>query len=170
MLDIQRIRNNPEEVKAALKKRLYDVDFTELLEWDKKRRNLIAESEELKSRKNKVSGQIPILKKEGKDVSELLADMKNISDQVKRMEDELKEVEDKIQDFMAALPNIPAEDVVPGGKENNQVIRSFGEKPTFSFEPKNHVDLVTSLGLVDYERGVKIGGNGFWFTLEMAHF
>ncbi|NLM73463.1 MAG: serine--tRNA ligase [Clostridiaceae bacterium] len=162
MLDIQRIRNNPEEVKAALKKRLYDVDFTELLEWDKKRRNLIAESEELKSRKNKVSGQIPILKKEGKDVSELLADMKNISDQVKRMEDELKEVEDKIQDFMAALPNIPAEDVVPGGKENNQVIRSFGEKPTFSFEPKNHVDLVTSLGLVDYERGVKIGGNGFW--------
>ncbi len=162
MLDIQRIRNNPDEVKKALEKRLYDVDFTELLDWDKRRRSIITESEELKSKKNKVSGQIPVLKKQGKDVSDLLSDMKNISEQVKKMEEELREVENKINDFMSALPNIPADDVVAGGKENNQVIRTFGEKPQFSFEPKNHVDLVTSLGLVDYERGVKIGGNGFW--------
>ncbi|MDD4495007.1 MAG: serine--tRNA ligase, partial [Eubacteriales bacterium] len=68
----------------------------------------------------------------------------------------------KIRDFLAALPNIPADDVVAGGKENNQVVRSWGEKPEFSFKPKDHVQLVTDLKLVDYERGVKLGGNGFW--------
>lgn len=162
MLDIQKIRQNPDEVKAALKKRLYDVDFTELLSWDQKRRSLIQESEELKAKKNKVSAEVPVLKKQGQDVSELLAEMKKISDRVKELDDELREVEEKINNFIAVLPNIPADDVVPGGKENNQVVRTFGEKPVFSFTPKNHVDLVTSLGLIDYERGVKIGGNGFW--------
>lgn len=162
MLDINRIRNNPEEVSQALKKRLIDVDFTELLEWDRKRRSIISESETLKARKNKVSSEIPFLKKSGGDVSGLLAEMKDISDRVKLMEDELRVVEGKINDFMAGLPNIPADDVVAGGKENNQVIRIFGQKPEFSFETKNHVDLATFLGLIDYERGAKIGGNGFW--------
>jgi seryl-tRNA synthetase len=162
MLDIQRIRNNPEEVRLALKKRLYDVDFSELLSWDQKRRGLISESEALKAKKNKVSSEIPMLKKQGKDVTELFAEMKEISDSIKKMDDELKIVEDKINSFIAALPNIPADDVVAGGKENNKVVRIFKEKPEFSFKPKNHVDLVNSLGLIDYERGVKIGGNGFW--------
>ncbi|NLM76306.1 MAG: serine--tRNA ligase [Clostridiaceae bacterium] len=162
MLDIQKIRNNPEEVKNALKKRLYDVDFTELLSWDKERRSIIAESEELKAKRNKISAEIPALKKQGKDISELLADMKNVSDTIKKMDDQLREIEGKINDFLAGLPNIPADDVVAGGKENNQVIRVYGEKPEFSFETKNHVDLVTDLGLVDYERGAKIGGSGFW--------
>jgi len=162
MLDIQRIRNNPDEIRDALKKRLYEVDFTELLEWDRKRRSLIAESEELKARKNKVSAQIPMLKKQGKDINDLLSEMKDISDRVKDMEENLSDIEQKIHDFMAALPNIPASDVVAGGKENNQVISTSGQKPEFDFEPKNHVDLVTSLKLVDYERGAKIGGSGFW--------
>lgn len=162
MLDIQRIRNNTEEVKLALHKRLYEVDFTELLTWDQRRRTLISESEELKAKKNKVSSEIPMLKKQGKDVAYLISEMKEISDRVKIMEDELKIFEDKINNFLAALPNIPAVDVIAGGKENNKVVRTFGEKPKFSWEPKNHVDLVNSLGLIDYERGVKIGGNGFW--------
>jgi len=162
MLDIQRIRSNPEEVKNALKKRMFDVDFTELLSWDKERRSIIAESEELKAKRNKISSEIPVLKKQGKDVSDLLADMKNISDTIKKMDDQLREVEEKINNFLSALPNIPADDVVAGGKENNQVVRVYGEKPEFSFKIKNHVDLVTDLGLVDYERGVKIGGSGFW--------
>lgn len=162
MLDINRIRNNPEEVRQALKKRLYEVDFTELLSWDVKRRSIIAESEELKARKNKVSSEIPSLKKSGQDVTGLMAEMKEISEKVKGMEDELKTIEDRITQFVACLPNIPAEDVIPGGKENNQVVRVFGQKPEFGFTPKNHVDLVTSLGLIDYERGVKIGGSGFW--------
>ncbi|NLL66099.1 MAG: serine--tRNA ligase [Clostridiaceae bacterium] len=162
MLDIQRIRNNPEEVKAALQKRLYEVDFTELLSWDQKRRSIISQSEELKAGKNKVSAQIPVLIKQGTDVTSLKAEMKEISDQIKVMDDELRIVETKINDFLAALPNIPADDVIAGGKENNKVVRAFGNKPEFNFEPKNHVDLVTSLGLIDYERGVKLGGNGFW--------
>ncbi len=162
MLDIQKIRNNPEEIRLALQKRLYEVDFTELLSWDQQRRSIISQSEELKARKNKVSAEIPALIKEGTDVNPLKAEMKEISDRIKVMEDELREVETKINDFLAALPNIPADDVVPGGKENNKVVRTFGEKPEFNFEPKNHVDLVTSLGLIDYERGAKIGGNGFW--------
>ncbi len=162
MLDIQRIRNNPEEVRLALQKRLYEVDFTELLSWDQKRRSIISESEELKARKNKVSSEIPILKKQGQDVTQLMTQMKEISDRVKVMEEELKSVEEKMNQFLSALPNIPADDVVPGGKENNQVVRTFGQKPEFSFPPKNHVDLVTSCGLIDYERGAKIGGSGFW--------
>jgi seryl-tRNA synthetase (EC 6.1.1.11) len=162
MLDINEIRKDPERIRKALAKRLVDVDFTELLEWDQKRRSLIAESESLKAKKNKVSSQIPFLKKEGRDVSGLLAEMKDISEKVKQMDDELKDLEEKINKFIAALPNIPADDVVPGGKENNQVVRVYGEKPKFTFAPKNHVELVTSLGLIDYERGVKLGGNGFW--------
>lgn len=162
MLDINEIRNNPERIKNALAKRLVEVDFTEFLEWDQKRRSLIAESEALKARKNKVSSEIPFLKKEGKDVTVLLNEMKEISEKIKTLEDELKAVEDAIFRFVAGLPNLPAEDVVAGGKENNQVVKVHGEKPRFSFTPKNHVDLVNSLGLIDYERGVKLGGNGFW--------
>ena len=162
MLDINRIRNNPDEVRQALKKRLIDVDFTEFLEWDQKRRAIISESEALKARKNKVSAEIPSMKKEGRDVSVLLVKMKEISEKVKIMEDELRALEDRITDFVAGLPNTTADDVVAGGKENNQVVRSFGKRPEFAFIPKNHVDLVTSLGLIDYERGAKIGGNGFW--------
>ena len=162
MLDIQRIRNNPEEVRLALQKRLYEVDFTELLSWDQKRRSIISGSEELKAKKNRVSSQIPVLKKQGRDVSAIVAEMKDISDKVKQMDEELRDIEEKITNFLAALPNIPADDVVAGGKEKNQTVRVFGKKPEFSFEPKNHVDLVNDLGLIDYERGVKIGGNGFW--------
>ncbi len=162
MLDIQKIRNNPEEVRTALQKRLYEVDFTELLSWDQKRRSIISQSEELKAKKNKVSAEIPALIKQGTDVTSVKAEMKEISEQIKVMDDELRSVETNINDFLAALPNIPADDVIPGGKENNVVARTFGKKPEFKFEPKNHVDLVTSLGLIDYERGVKIGGNGFW--------
>ena len=162
MLDIIEIRNDPERIKKALAKRLVDVDFTEFLDWDQKRRSLITESEALKARKNKVSSEIPVLKREGKDISGLLNEMKEISDKVKTLEDDLRKVEGEINDFVAALPNLPADDVIAGGKENNQAVRTFGEKPNFAFIPKNHVDLVNSLGLIDYERGVKLGGNGFW--------
>ncbi len=162
MLDIVRIRNNPEEVRTALGKRLIDVDFKELLEWDIARRSLITGMEELKAKKNKVSAEIPQLKKQGVDISTVQAEMKEIGETIRVQEEELRVLDAKIQDFVGGLPNIPAEDVVAGGKENNQVVRMFGKKPAFDFEPKHHVDLVTSLGLIDYERGVKIGGSGFW--------
>lgn len=162
MLDINRIRTNPEEVKNALLKRMDNVDFTELLEWDKERRHLIALNDEKKAKRNKVSGDIPRLKKEGKDVSDLLSEMKTLSDDIKENDDKIRVLEEKIFTFLSALPNIPADDVVAGGKENNKVVRIWGEKPSFDFEPKNHVDLATSLKLIDYERGAKLSGNGYW--------
>ncbi len=162
MLDINRIRTNPEAVQAALKKRMLDVNFSELLHWDVERRTLIAATEENKAKRNKVSSEVPKMKKEGKDVSVVLEEMKALGDVIKTQEECLKTLEADIQDFVGGLPNLPADDVVAGGKEFNEVVRSFGEKPVFTFEPKHHVDLVTSLGLIDYERGVKIGGSGFW--------
>jgi len=168
MLDINRIRNNTDEVKNALLKRMDDVDFSELLDWDKQRRQLIASNDEKKAKRNKVSADIPRLKKEGKDVSGLLSEMKMLSDNIKENDDAIRELEEKINLFLSALPNIPADDVTAGGKENNRVVRTWGEKPSFTFEPKNHVDLATGLGLIDYERGAKIGGSGYWVYTGMG--
>lgn len=168
MLDINKIRNNPEEIKKALLKRMDDVDFTELLEWDAQRRNLIIINDEKKARRNKVSDDIPVLKKQGIDVQDLISEMKLLSNEIKENDNILRDIEAKIHQFLSALPNIPADDVLPGGKENNQVVRDWGKKPEFDFTPKNHVDLATGLGLIDYERGAKIGGNGFWVYTGMG--
>jgi seryl-tRNA synthetase len=162
MLDIYLIRTNPEGVAAALKKKDFHIDFTELLSWDEESRRMTTESEELRARRNKVSGEIPQLKKQGQDVTALLEEMKGIGDRIKTLEEEKAVLDKKIFDLVAALPNTPAEDVVPGGKEANQVVRTFGTKPEFGFQPKDHVTLATGLGLIDYERGTKLGGAGFW--------
>ena len=162
MLDINLIRNNPDYVKEALAKREYEVDFTEFLAWDARRREILVEDETLKAERNKKSKEIPMLKKQGLDATGLLEELKQMADRVKEMDEEQTALEEKITKFVQALPNLPAEDVVAGGKENNKVIKTFGEKPQFDFEIKNHVDLCTGLGLIDYERGVKMGGNGFW--------
>ncbi|MDO4740838.1 MAG: serine--tRNA ligase [Eubacteriales bacterium] len=162
MLDINLIRSNPEYVVEALKKREYDLDLTEFLSWDARRREIIVENETIKAERNKKSKEIPMLKKQGLDATELLAQLKEMADRVKELDDEQAVVEEKIRKFVLALPNLPAEDVVAGGKENNAVVKVFGEKPVFEYEAKNHVDLCESLGLIDYERGVKMGGNGYW--------
>ncbi len=162
MLDLNLIRSNPEQVKAALAKRLYDVDFTELLAWDAERRSLIRENEDARAEANRLNKTIPARKKAGEDVSGILASLKAESEKIKMREDQLRELDQKITTFVAALPNMPADDVVAGGKEANQVVSVFGEKPQFDFEPKSHMELCQSLGLIDYERGVKMGGNGYW--------
>ena len=168
MLDINLIRKDPEFVKAALAKREYEVDFTELLQWDARRKEIIAEGEALKAERNRINKEIPRLKKEGADVSAVMAQMKESGEKVKSLDEELRQVEAKIEEFVAALPNLPADDVVAGGKENNQVVKVFGEKPVFNFEAKNHVDLCPSLGLIDYERGVKLAGNGYWLYTDLG--
>lgn len=162
MLDIQLIRTNPEAVIVALKKKLFEVDFKEFLTWDEESRRITGEVENLRARRNKVSADIPQLKKKGEDVNALMQEMKEIGSRIKSMEDEKITLDQKIQTFLAGLPNMPAEDVLPGGKENNKVIRTSGTRPAFAFKPKDHVELATSLGLLDYERGAKLGGNGFW--------
>jgi seryl-tRNA synthetase len=162
MLDIKLLREQTDQIRQALLKRMDSVDFTDLLSWDQKRRDTIGELNDLREKRNTVSGQIPALKKKGEDVRGLLDEMKVVSGKIKALETRLAETEACIKEFLLGLPNIPADDVVGGGKENNEVVREWGEKPAFDFEPSDHVDLVTRLGLVDYERGVKMGGAGFW--------
>ena len=162
MLDINLIRSNPDYVTAALKKREYDVDLTELLSWDARRKELLLENENLKAERNRRSKEIPSIKKQGGDATALLNELKQMADRVKELDEEQSALEEKIRTFVLALPNLPADDVVAGGKENNQVVKVYGEKPVWPFEAKNHVDLCAQLGLIDYERGVKMGGNGYW--------
>jgi len=162
MLDLNLIREKTEEVRTALLKRMDYVDFTELLQWDKERRESIFKIDELRAKRNKVSAQIPLMKRDGKDIQELVKEMRVVSDRIKEFDANLSELEGKIESFLEGLPNIPADDVPAGGKENNELIRTWGEKAEFNFEPKDHVELVNSLNLVDYERGVKMGGNNFW--------
>ncbi|MGI6174442.1 MAG: serine--tRNA ligase [Christensenellales bacterium] len=169
MLDMNLIRSNPEYVVSALKKREYDADLSELLQWDADRRACLLENENLKSERNRLGKELPRLKKQGEDTTELMDTLKTMADRVKELDALQGELEDKIRTFLLALPNLPAEDVVAGGKEANRVVKVFGEKPEWPYEPKNHVDLATSLGLIDYVRGVKLGGNGYWlYTGEGA--
>ena len=162
MIDINLIRQNPVAVRNALLKRMDEINFDALLAWDQQRRDMIPEIDGLRETRNKVSSQIPAMKKEGKDTSDVQQEMRDVSTRIKELESVLTEVNGSIQAFLGDLPNIPADDVPPGDKENNEVIRTFGEKPEFDgFEPGNHVDLATGLGLIDYERGVKMGGTGF---------
>ncbi len=162
MIDINLIRNNPDMVKEKLARKEFTVDFTAFLNQDKKRRELIHATEQLKAEKNKVSAQIPQMKKEGKDCTALFAKIKEDSEWIKQNDEKISILDADMESFLAALPNLPADDVLPGGKENNKVIRIFGEKPQFDFTLKHHVDIVEKLGIVDYTRGVKLGGNGFW--------
>lgn len=168
MIDINLIRNNPEMVKEKLGRKEFAVDFTDLLEQDKKRRELIHATEKLKAEKNKVSAQIPQMKKEGNDCTSLFAKIKDDSELIKKNDEQISILDNTIEAFLVTLPNMPADDVVAGGKENNKVIRVFGDKPQFDFEPKHHVDIVENLGIIDYTRGVKLGGNGFWIYRGMG--
>ena len=156
------ICENPEKVKESLAKKGCVVDFTELLKWDKDRKTLLQQVEADKAERNKVSAEIPALKKAGKNVDEIFARMRALGDDIAERDDEINALNDKIFDFVAKLPNMPDDDLLPGEKENNRVVKVFGEKPRFDFEAKNHVDLCTSLNLIDYERGVKLSGGGYW--------
>lgn len=162
MLDIKLIRQNPAYVQEQLAKKGYQVSFDVFLEDDKKRREKINETENLKAQKNKVSAEIPLRKKNKEDCTEIFAEMKKIGEEIAQKEAELALLEKKQKDFLDALPNLPAENLLPGGKENNKPVYTFGEVPSFDFEPKNHVELAESLGLIDYVRGSKMAGSGFW--------
>ena len=162
MIDINLIRQKPDEVRTALLRRMEQVNFSELLKWDKERRELVFEIDKLREKRNRVSSKIPLMKKEGRDVTKYVDEMKTVSNRIKNLNAQLVERKEGIRSFLETLPNIPDDDVPEGDKKNNEIIRSWGRKPEFSFERQNHIDLVKSLGLVDYERGVKLGGSGFW--------
>lgn len=162
MIDVNLIRQDAEAVRQRYLRRGKDIDFTAFLQLDEERKSLIAKVEGMKAERNKVSGQIPQLKKAGQDVSGVIAEMKALGDKIAELDTELNAVNEKIRDFLLRLPNLPDDDLLAGGKENNKPIKLFGEKPTFDFQPKDHVELAKSLGLIDYERGAKLAGNGSW--------
>ena len=162
MLDLNRIRNNPQEVVEALARKGHTVDFSEVLKWDDERKALITEIEQLKAKRNKVSAEIPKLKKEGKPVEHIFKEMREIGEQIAKGDERINKLIQDVNAFLCALPNTPDPDLLPGEKENNQVVKTWREKPAFDFKPKSHYDLCVDLGLIDYERGVKLSGNGFW--------
>ena len=164
MVDIKLVRSNPDFVKEAVKKREMNLDavIDEILEIDAKRRALSGENDGLKAKQNAVSKQIPQIKKEGGDVSAIMAEMKELSAKIKEGDVAIGELEDKQKDLLLSIPNLPDADLKAGGKENNECVHLFGEKPSFDFPIKNHVELCESLGLIDYERGAKLAGNGSW--------
>ena len=170
MLDIRYIKEKPEEVVARMAKKGKDIkdDVARILELDEARRAFIAETEAIKAEQNKTNKLIPQYKKEGKDTTEIFANMRALGEKTKEIDAKLKETEAELNLIMLGLPNLPDEDLLPGEKENNQPLRYFGEPKKFDFEPKNHVDLCTDLGLIDYDRGTKLSGSGFWIYRGMG--
>ncbi len=166
MLDIKLIRSDAEAVKLAMKNRNADMDgiIDEILKIDEQRRSIIGVSEEKKAQQNKVSKEIPALKKEGKDVSEVMTKMKELSAEVKELSAKLSEVEAKQKELLLGIPNIP-QSGVPVGKDDsdNVEVRKIGEPTSFDFEPLPHWDIGTNLGILDAERAAKVTGARFHF-------
>lgn len=162
MIDINRIRNNKEEVEKALLKRMDNVDLDELLEWDKEKRRLGAQMDEYRAERRKASDTIPKMKKEGKDTTAIVEQMKELGTKIDEGMVKYNELEKKIFDYLAGLPNTPDDDVLASGKENNEVLRTYLTKPEFDFEIKPHYEILKDLKMVDYERGVKIAGEKNW--------
>ncbi len=164
MLDIKYIKENTEDVITRLANKGKDAreEIERIIVLDTQRRALISETEALKAEQNKVSKSIPQLKKNGEDVTPIFAQMKELSKKIDEGDEKLKGIDLEYTNLMLSLPNLPDPDLKPGGKENNEALRYYGEPHKFDFEPKNHVDICTDLGLIDYKRGVKLSGNGFW--------
>ena len=163
MLDIKRIRKNPEALVAAMKaRRNKGADVSGLLELDEKCRSLIVEVESLKAKRNEDSAKVPQLKKQGLDASELLAEMKLVADKIKELDAELSEIDAQLDDMLMKIPNIPHESVPDGADDrDNAEIRRYGKPTEFSFEPKAHWDIGEALGILDFANAGKITGARF---------
>lgn len=167
MLDLKRIRNNAEEIKAALANRGEDFDTStidELMSLDEKRRQILVEVEVLKNKRNQDSGEIAKLKKSGQNADALMAEMKELSDKIKEYDVKHSEIDSKMEYIMLRIPNIP-NPAVPDGDtdEDNIEIRKWSEPTKFEFEPKAHWDLGTNLNILDFERAGKVTGSRFTF-------
>ena len=162
MLDLKRIQLEKEKVTELLSRKGFKADFDGVLQKDELRRKYIGEAEALKAERNRVSAEIPKLKKEGKPVEVIFAKMRSLGDEIATKDAEANALEEEIFSYLASCPNIPDEDLLCGEKENNQVVKTVGQIPTFDFKPQNHVDLCTKLGIIDYQRGTKLSGGGYW--------
>ena len=129
MLDLNLIKEKTEYVIGALKKKGWEVDFTELLKQMDERKAIIAEVEAIKQEKNKLSSTVPQVKKAGGDINTIFDKVKELNVSIEQLDAKLNKLEKEMNDFVATLPNLPDDDLLPGEKESNKVIYTFGEKP-----------------------------------------
>jgi len=163
MLDIRFLRENSELVKQKLDARGSGIDLADFLSIDERRREVLGKIEVLRAERNRASDEIAKMKKEKKEVDpSVFASMKELSSQVKALDEDLKRVEQETNDFLMTIPNMP-HDSVPVGRteEDNETVRTWGEVPQLSFEPKEHWELGEKLGVLDFDRAAKIAGSRF---------
>ncbi|MEI6609870.1 MAG: serine--tRNA ligase [Deltaproteobacteria bacterium] len=162
MLDIKYLRQNIEIVRKKMDERGQSIDFDRFLEVDAKRRDILQSVETLRNERNDASKAIGELKKKKQDASELIEKMSQVSAKIKEYDETLNVTEEELNAFVLTVPNIQHESVPVGGSsEDNPVVRTWGEKPVFSFEPKQHFELGESLNILDFARGAKITGARF---------
>lgn len=162
MIDINRIRNNKEEVEKALLKRMDNVNLNELLEWDKEKRQIGTLMDQYRAERRKASDKIAELKRAGENTDDIVKEMKDLGTKIDEGMVKYNKLDKKIFDYLALLPNTPDEDVPAGGKENNEVLRTNLEQPKFDFKLKPHYEILKNLNMVDYDRGIKIAGEKNW--------
>ena len=159
ILDIRFIRENPDVVKAAARKKHFDCDVDKILGLDGKRRSMLQETEALRAQRKQLS-------KKGREKSpdEIRAQVMEIKEKLTTLETSLREIEAKLRYNLLLVPNIPADEVPEGtSDEDNLLVKTWGEPSTFDFEPKDHLEIVSRLKMVDFERGAKVAGSRFYF-------
>ena len=162
MLDIKILRQEPERIKEALKKRNNDLDIEPAIELDKKRREILQDVEAKKAKQNEISKKIPQMKKNGEDTAPIFSDMKKLSDEIKADDEKVRNIDEELRDYMLRIPNIPSDKSPVGSDDSDNVeIRRWGEPRKFDFEAKAHWDIGTNLDILDFERGTKISGTRF---------
>ena len=163
MLDIKRIREDYEGVKAAVERRCKgDFGISKIPALDEKRRAVLAEVEAMKSKQNQVSKLIPQKKKAGEDTTEIMAEMKELSENIKKLDAEVAQIEEDLRDALLNVPNTPNPEVQIGEDDSANVeLRKVGEPTKFDFEAKAHWDVGTDLDILDFERASKIAGTRF---------
>ncbi len=162
MLDFKYIRDHIDEVRERIEQRGVEVNWESFLELDTSRRELLKEVESLRYQKNTVSENIAKLKREKKDASQEIENMRALSQRIKELDSKLQEKEAALNDLMLRIPNIPHSSVAVGkSSEENPEIKKWGEMPQFSFKPRSHWEIGEELGILDFDRGAKITGARF---------
>jgi len=165
MLDPRFVRDNIDIVKTSLNSRNYKLTLDDFLKFEEERRSLQREADELKNKRNVVSEEIGKMRSQKQDASSLIEEMKGVSDAIKELDEKIKALEEKIEEFLLNVPNIPHESVPIGKDETENIeLRKWGEPRQFDFEPLNHWDIGEMLGIIDFERAVKIAGARFSLT------
>lgn len=163
MLDIKKIVENRKEIENALLKRVRkeDLDIDSIIALYEKRKSTIQDFEEKRAQQNSFNDRVAQVQKGSDEFLNLIKELSEIKITVKNLEDSVRKIDEQLRKKLEILPNIPDDDVVAGGKENNEIIKIVGEKPTFNFDIKDHVALGTQLNLFDFERASKIAGSNF---------